>query len=80
MQLGCDLFLVKSVSNFFGSLLTCASTVQRSVKHEWLLIITHSFHVKITLQYYFSSGKENEGHSSLKFVITLTVKAIFIKP
>ena len=42
-----------------GPLFTCVSTIQRSVKHEWSLIITHSFHVKITLQYCFSSEKEN---------------------
>ena len=36
-------------------------SVQRIVKREWPLIITHSFHVKITLQYYISSEKENEG-------------------
>ena len=34
--------------------------VHRSVKYEWRLIITHSLHVKITLQYCFSSGKENQ--------------------
>ena len=41
-------------------LLTYASTIQRSIKRELPLIITYSFHVKLTLKYYFSSEKENE--------------------
>ena len=44
-----------------GLLLTCASTVKRSVKHEWPLIIIHSIHVKNTLHYYFSLEMENGG-------------------
>ena len=37
--------------NILGPLLICASTVQRSTKHQWPLINTHCFHVKITSQY-----------------------------
>ena len=33
-----------------GPLVACASTVRRSIKHEWPLVITHSFHVTILAQ------------------------------
>ena len=36
-------------------------TKSLAIKREWPLIITHSFHVKITLLDYFSSEKKNGG-------------------
>ena len=38
----------------------------------------HSFHFKITLQYYFSSEKGNGDTHAKKFVIILTVTTVFI--
>ena len=62
--------------------LNCESHIRFSwlrKTNEWPLIITHSFHVNMALQYYFSSEKENGGDTQAKkFVIILTVKALFV--